>query len=213
MPERNSPTDQLSVKQSALLKILRATTSLPAQVTFYAAALGAILLIPGTELPPALATIAGGIGVNALSSILERIARGENVSEHEIRNQVETAINESRIAQRIADRETQIMIARLFRRCDIIASAIKSSEHEILERLTQQTTRYEALVSELHDDLSSIHYELQQLGTRQQGDDIIELQRIQLQGLAEIKSLLMQRVPSQDAVSIPLAGSLPEIAK
>ena len=68
-------------KRAALLKVLKATTTMPARVTFYAAALGAILLIPGVGLPPALAAIASSVGVEALGSILERVARGEEVGE------------------------------------------------------------------------------------------------------------------------------------
>jgi hypothetical protein len=83
------PTTQ---KQSALLRILKATVTLPAQVTLYASALGAIALAADVNLPPILAAVAGGAGVNALSNILERVARGEPVPDEEIRRQVQSAI-------------------------------------------------------------------------------------------------------------------------
>ncbi len=79
---------QISPEQrTALLKTLKALTSLPAQVLYYGAALAAIALIPGASLPPALAVLAGGVGVNALSDILKGVARGE-LSEEHIRKQV-----------------------------------------------------------------------------------------------------------------------------
>jgi len=87
-----------SAKQSALLRILKATTTLPARVTFYASALGAIALIPAATMPPALAALAGGVGINALSSILERVAKGETVTDEEIQRQVQAAIADSDIA-------------------------------------------------------------------------------------------------------------------
>ena len=87
-----------SAKQSALLRILKATTTLPARVTFYASALGAIALIPAATMSPALAALAGGVGINALSSILERVAKGETVTDEEIQRQVQAAIADSDIA-------------------------------------------------------------------------------------------------------------------
>ena len=81
MCDQDSTSDQSVQKRSALLRILKATVTLPAQVTFYAAALGAIALIPGANLPPSLAEIAGGVGINILSGILERAARGEQISD------------------------------------------------------------------------------------------------------------------------------------
>jgi hypothetical protein len=162
-------------KQSALLRILKATVTLPAQVTFYASALGAIALVPGADLPPALATIAAGVGVNALTSILERVARGEQVSDDEIRQQVKAAIDESRIAEELATRDTQVMIARLFRRHDVLRFTIQNNEYVILQRLTEQAEQRKAFFAELRSDISVIYAEIQKLATRQQMDEVITL--------------------------------------
>jgi hypothetical protein len=183
-------------KKHALLRILKATLTLPAQVTFYAAALGAILLVPGVDLPPALSVIASGVGVNALSSILERIAKGEQVSDSDIRNQVQASIDESQIGERLSSRNTQAMIARLFRQYDVLKFTIQSSEHDILQRLTEQAAQYEGLVAELRDDISVIQYEVRQLATHEQGEEIIELQKLQSQEIAKIETLLVQRLPT-----------------
>lgn len=171
---------QLPQKQSALLRILQATTTLPAQVTFYASALGAISLAAGGNLPTSLATIAAGVGINALSSILERVALGDEVSDSEILEQVKTAIEESEIAEKLAVRDIQIMIARLFRQHDLLRSAIQNHEYIVLQRLTEQAQTYEAFVAEMHDDISalyilssSIYRELQ--ASHQQNDEILSV--------------------------------------
>src|SRR5687767_11576864 len=112
MSDSNSPSAPLPPRQSALIRILKVTATLPAQVTFYASALGAIALIGGANVPASLATLAGGVGVNVLSSILERVARGEEISDTEILEQIKAAIEESGIEQQLAIRDTQVMIAR-----------------------------------------------------------------------------------------------------
>ncbi len=51
MSNSSLSTQSSNDKQQALLRILKATTKLSAQATFYAADLGAILLIPGAIIP------------------------------------------------------------------------------------------------------------------------------------------------------------------
>jgi nucleoside phosphorylase/tetratricopeptide (TPR) repeat protein len=165
---------QSEQKWSALLRILKATTTLPAQATFYTAALGAIALTAGSDLPPNLAILASSVGVNALSSILERVAKGE-LSGEEIRQQVQAAIDGSGIANELTVRDTQVMVARLFRRHDILRSTIQSNEYVILQRLTEQAKQYKAFIAELRNDVTTIHTEIQKLATRQQSDEIINL--------------------------------------
>jgi hypothetical protein len=168
MPE-NSQTDG---KQNALIQILKATLTLPAQATFYASALAAIALIPQADLPPALMALAGGVGVNALSSVLERVARGEPVPEEEIRRQVQAAIAESGIEQHLTADEFQRALARLARWHDVLRYAVHSSEFAIVERLVEQGQQYEALVGRLRDEIRA---SLDTLSTREQADAILAL--------------------------------------
>jgi WD40 repeat protein len=56
-----------------------------------AAVLAVLSVFPATQLPPELAGLIGGIGVNILSSLIERISRGENVSDTEIRAELQKA--------------------------------------------------------------------------------------------------------------------------
>jgi hypothetical protein len=161
-------------KQSALQRVLKATTTLPARVTFYASALGAIALVPQADLPPALAALAGGVGVNALSSILERVARGEPVDDEEIRRQVQAAIEESDIERLLTADEFQRAVARLARWHDVLRYAVRSSEFAIVERLVEQGQRYEALVVGLGDEIRA---SLETLATREQANEILALLR------------------------------------
>ncbi|MCL4528203.1 MAG: NB-ARC domain-containing protein [Chloroflexi bacterium] len=182
MAKNNSSADLTLQKQSALWRVLKATTSLPAQMTFYGSALGAIALIGGSSLPAGLGMLAAGVGVNALSSILERLAKGDNVSENEIQDKVIAAIEESHIAEKLAARETQVMIAKLFRRHDLLNSALQNHEYFILQRLTEQAQAYESFVAELRDELSTLYVlisamfaELQ--ASHKQSDSIFEMVR------------------------------------
>src|SRR5688572_19551978 len=140
-----------SQRRSALMRVLKATMTLPAQVTFYASALGAISLIGGADLPMGLATLAGGVGVNILSNILERVARGEEVSDNQLLEQLKAAVEQSQITEKLAIRDTQVMIARLFRQNDLLKHAIQTHEYVVLQRLTTQIQSYEAFVAELRD--------------------------------------------------------------
>lgn len=160
----NAVTEQK--RQSALIRVLKVTTSLSAQVTFYASALGATLLVPRADLPSTLTALIGGVGVNALSNILERVARGESVPDEEILSRVLAAIDESRIAEQMANRDTQAMVAGLFRRADLLQNAIQQQEYILLKRLTDQAIQYETLITALRGDI-------QKLATREQSEQIL----------------------------------------
>lgn len=182
MNTQNASKNQSPNKRSALLRILKTTTTLPAQVTFYASALGAIALIAGADLPAGLGVLAAGVGVNTLSSILERVARGEEIPDSEILAQIKVAIEESRIAEELKLRDVQIMIAKLFQRHDLLKFTIQNQEYLILQRLAEQAKIYETFVNELHDDLSalyglssSLYLELQ--SSKRQNNEILQIVR------------------------------------
>lgn len=174
MFDQRASSSESTQRQSALLELLRATLTLPAQVTFYAAALGAILLIPGMDLPPDLAFIASGIGVNALSSILEQIARGEQLTDFQIRTQVKAAIEESRITEKLDTPATQVVVDKLLQQSDVIKVAIQNGEREILQRLDQQAVQYQVASAEISDQISRLRHEVRQLATREQIESLLE---------------------------------------
>ncbi len=195
----SDPSDRRK-DRSALLRILKITTTLPAKVTFYASALGAIALVSGNSLPPPLATLAAGVGVNALSSILERIAVDEQLTDEEIRRAVESAVAQSDIAQQLTERDIQISVAKLFRQNDVLHFAIQNSEYDIARRLAEQATNYQALGDELHENIAAVYAETKELHV--QGEEIIRLQKQLLDLLAR------QTMPFEGPEPLP-ASRLP----
>jgi hypothetical protein len=150
-------------KQSALLRILKATTTLPAQVTLYASALGAIALAAGAALPPVLAIVAGGVGVNALSNILERVARGEAVPDEEIRQQVQSAIVDSGIDKLLTEEEFQRAVAQLHQWQASLVYAIDQHEAVVAERLARQSQEHAALAAEVRSGFAEVLGKLAEL--------------------------------------------------
>ena len=100
---------------NALKRIIR---RLPAQSVYYASALGAIVLAGGGQLPPGLEFVAGGIGANVLSNLIEEIAKGEDVLDDDIRKRAEDAIQRSNIANLLTKQDFLQGYARLIQRLD-----------------------------------------------------------------------------------------------
>jgi|GEM_PF-6755990 len=79
-------------KYLALEKLMkRIAQSVSGAVAYGTAILAIISLEPAMQLPPAFAALVGGIGVNILSGILERIAKGEEISNDELLKQLDIA--------------------------------------------------------------------------------------------------------------------------
>ncbi len=82
----------------ALIKVLEVTSAHSAKaITYTTALLGMMALMPNVELPSGIAVLAGGLGANAISSLLDHVARSKDISDKEIQNQVELAIAKSGI--------------------------------------------------------------------------------------------------------------------
>ena len=100
------------VEESKLMGLLRvlevaSTRSLTAKsaklFTYAAATLGIVALFPGLELPAILSGIAGGIGVEAMGSLLDRLASSDEVSNEEVMEHIEGAIRESGISSLLTE--------------------------------------------------------------------------------------------------------------
>jgi hypothetical protein len=84
-------------KYQAFEKLMRRLAQGASGTVAYGTAILAIIsLIPGMQLPAALAALGGGIGVNILSNILERMANGEEISDDELFKQLESATEDIR---------------------------------------------------------------------------------------------------------------------
>jgi len=82
----------LQNKYQSFEKLMRRVAQGTSGTVAYGTAILAIVsLIPGMQLPAAFATLVGGIGINIISSILERIANGEEISNEELFKKLEIA--------------------------------------------------------------------------------------------------------------------------
>jgi hypothetical protein len=82
-------------KYLAFEKLMRRLAqSSSAAIAYGAAILTTIALMPGLDLPPVFAGLAGGVGANILSSIIERIADGEEISNDELFKKLEEATDD-----------------------------------------------------------------------------------------------------------------------
>ena len=92
-------------KLKSLEKILTITSKHSARgLTYVVAILGIAALMPSPLLPAGLSLIAGGLGINILASLLDRVAN-EELSNEEIIKAVETAIAESDISELLTNDE------------------------------------------------------------------------------------------------------------
>ena len=71
---------KLEALRNLIERIARASAG---GIVYTTALLGIIYLFPGMKLPPELALIAGGVGVNAIAIILERLSQEEKKQDHE----------------------------------------------------------------------------------------------------------------------------------
>jgi len=127
----------LARKQTALVEILNNIVERGAQFVMYASALGAIALIPSANAP--MEFIAANLGVNLLSGIIERVARGEKIPKSKLKQEIETAIQASKLDELLKKEDFSRALAQLLRNQDKIFFTTKSNEYE-LRRLSEQMT-------------------------------------------------------------------------
>jgi len=113
---------------NALRKIVK---RLPANLTYYGSALGAIVLAGGGQLPPGLEFVAGSIGGNMLSNMISDILKDEDLLDDEIRQRAEDAITQSDIANLLTKQDFLQGYARLIQRL----GAQKNISQDILDEL------------------------------------------------------------------------------
>jgi hypothetical protein len=176
MSSRSSPDPE---SQQRLLRIIKALTNMPAQMLFYGSALLAIAATGGAALPGVLGTLATTVGMNVLANMLERVARGDKISDVEIRETVENAIHTSGIEQLVTSAEFQRAIAHVFRQFDLLEYAVQKGEFVIVDKLTDQFTQHKVILDELQSELSIVRGQMTTLSTREQSAEILRIvQRI-----------------------------------
>ncbi len=152
MADSNASIEQRRVAWLHMQRALR----LPAQLTFYAASMGALLIM----LPNDAIGLISGLGVNLLSGLLDRIARGEHIPDDEINTQVKQALEQTNIAAALQVADTQSLIARQFRRFDLLEYAIQQGEYTLVGLLTAQAEQYTAFMDEVRSELAQVDEKL-----------------------------------------------------
>ena len=161
--------------QQALLKVIKTLTEMPAQVVFYGSALLAIAATGGVALPGFLGAFATSVGVNVLANMLERVAKGDEVPEDEIRKTVEDVIHDSGIEKLVTSNEFQRAIAHVFRQFDLLKYAVQKGEFTIVAILTDQFAQHKVILDELQSELSIVRGQMETLATREQSAEILKL--------------------------------------
>lgn len=132
---------------TAVLRIMDVARNMSAQATFYTLALAAIGLAPETGLSALLV----GLGANAISRIVERLAFGDDqMTGDEIRGAIVRAIVDTQIDSLLTQDEFGHALARLARWHDIIRYTIKDCRYDILEQIAEQSRQNEILYTSLH---------------------------------------------------------------
>lgn len=133
---------------------------LPVKMVYCGTALGAIALIRGMNLPPELAYISGTVGVNIVSNMLERVARGEKVSDEELVSEFREAVSKSHIDEQVTRQEFRHALRELFERHDELL--IESVRVEFLDGIETLATRNQAeLVIQNQERLLALLQEIQ----------------------------------------------------
>jgi len=177
---------------SAILRVLKSLTTLPAQTIFYASALLTIASFGGADLPGLLGSLAVTLGVESLGEILSRVADGAPISEDKIRQQVENAIAQSGIERLLTSDEFQRTLSRLVRQQNLIKYAIQEGEYRLATQLAEQYGQHAIMLSEMHGELSIVRNQLETLATRAQASEMTELLH-QQSGRLE---MILRQVPS-----------------
>lgn len=160
--------------QESLLKIVKAITSMPAQLVYYGSALAAIAAVGGVDITGSLGALATGIGINALSNILERIAKGDEIPDEEIRKVVEDAVSSLGIETLVTNRDFYRAIAHVFRQFDLINYAVQKGEGTIATILCDQSAKHEAMLNVIQEKISALQTNLETLSTRDQSAEILK---------------------------------------
>lgn len=130
-------------RRSLVVDILK---KLPANIILYGSALLALAAIPGAELAGPLTVLAGGLGVEALGTLLDRLTDGEQVSAAEIEEAITRAIADSDIANRLKTTEFQRALGRLLHQQHLIRAAVEKSEYALVDQLASQYAGHQALL-------------------------------------------------------------------
>ena len=84
-------------KQNALLRVVQVSSK---GAMYTAAALSILALVPGIQLPMTLSVLATGIGSGIMGNLIERLAKGDKITDDEIKQQVDLALTQSQLLEK-----------------------------------------------------------------------------------------------------------------
>lgn len=142
--------------QKALLKILKALTSLPAQAIYYGSALLAIAATGGVDLPPTLIPLVSAVGGNVLANILEHVAKEDQITDDEIQKIVLETIKSTKIASQANQDLLQQQISQMFQQFDLQNYAIREGESLVLKSLLKGFAQFNFRLDELQNKSNEI---------------------------------------------------------
>jgi tetratricopeptide (TPR) repeat protein len=125
-------------KANALQKILHRLEALgqfSAKFLMYSTAIGAITIIGGVNLPPDLKLLFEGIGINIISSLIERVAKGEDISDDTLKSEIKDVVNIEKIETLLTTNDFFRAVSKLMRRQDIALFKLQTAEINIVEKL------------------------------------------------------------------------------
>ena len=104
-------------------------------------------IIGGVSTAPEFLFLFEGLGVNLLSNIIDRVARGERIEDEKLQLDVEAAIRASGIENLLTKNDFNRALSKLIRNQDIILGSIRGNEFE-LEQLANQLAKLSQLVEQ-----------------------------------------------------------------
>lgn len=186
-----------SLNEKSKQTLLRVIKSLPAKMLLHGSALLAVAAIGGTDLPGTLGTLATTVGVNVLSNMLERVARGDDINDDEIRSKVADAISSTGIDKLVSSNEFQRSIAHLFRQLDLLKYAVQRGEFDIAATLSEQLSQHKEMLEELKNEMSYVRESLSNLATYGQVEDIGDRVNQISQQLAQQNIFIQSHYPAE----------------
>jgi len=157
-------SQETNYQRRAVLDILK---HLPANFVLTASVLGAVVLAIEAGQVGAAAFVTG-VGVNAFTDLVKRIASGKPVSTDTIQKQVREAIDNSNVVTAIAQ-QNQHILAHLLKESHLIEAAVNQGDYNILANLTKAVGQIADLKEALRGDFAVL-------------DDYLEAQSTVLKG-------------------------------
>ena len=165
--------------KSVIYNIIQKLKFESANTIFYGSAILTIAYLFNLSLqnpPEALLAIATGIGVESISSIIQRLKSNEKIDEKEIIETVKKAIKDSGIESELQKNEFKSQISEILQNLDFIKYYTQEGEYKLAAILAEQYSNHNLIV-EIQQDLKTLREAIKNLARKDQSEEIISLLR------------------------------------